>query len=52
MFCDTKWELSYWELKYQMDENVMFRADAYNGIINVRLGKFSKFIEKYKNFVK
>lgn len=25
----------------------MFRADAYNGIINVRLGKFSKFIEKY-----
>lgn len=48
-FVDTKWELSYWELKYQMDYDVMFRNDTYNGIINVRLGKFQKFVDKYQN---
>lgn len=47
MYCESKWELSYFELKYQIDENVMFRADAYNGIINVRLSKFAKFVDKY-----
>ena len=48
-FVDTKWELSYWELKYQMDYDVMFRNDTYNGIINVRLAKFQKFVDKYQN---
>ena len=47
-FCDTKWEISYWELYYQMHEHVLFRDDSYNGIINVRLSKFPKFVEKFK----
>ena len=46
-FVDTKWELAYFELYHQMRENVMFREDSYNGIINVRLSKFDKFIKKY-----
>jgi hypothetical protein len=48
-FCDCKWSLSYWELYYQMQEHVLFREDSYNGIINVRLSKFQKFIEQFKN---
>lgn len=51
-FVDSKWELSFWELWWQMRENVMFRSDTYNGIINVRLSKFKKFVEKYKNWDK
>lgn len=46
-FVDTKWELAYFELYHQIQENVMFREDSYNGIINVRLSKFDKFIKKY-----
>lgn len=38
-FCDSKWELAYWELHYQMRNHVLFREDSYNGIINVRLAK-------------
>lgn len=49
MFVDTKYELTFWELKYQMDEYVLFRDDCYNGIINIRLSKFPKFIKKYEN---
>ena len=48
-FCDSKWEMSYWELYYQMQNNVMLREDSYNGIINVRLSKFEKFIKKYQS---
>lgn len=47
-FVDTKWELAFFELYHQIQENVMFREDSYNGIINVRLSKFSKFIKKYE----
>lgn len=47
-FCDCKWSLSYWELYYQMQDHVLFRDDSYNGIINVRLSKFPKFIEQYR----
>lgn len=32
-----------------MDYDVMFRNDTYNGIINVRLAKFQKFVDKYQN---
>lgn len=48
-FCDTKWEISYWELYYQMQNHVLFRPDSYNGIINVRLSKFQKFIDKFSS---
>ena len=46
MFVETKWELSYWELWHQMHDQVLFRRDSYNGIINVRLSKFERFVEK------
>lgn len=46
MFVETKWELSYWELWHQMHDQVLFRRDSYNGIINVRLSKFDKFVER------
>lgn len=49
-FVDTKWELAFFELYHQIQENVMFREDSYNGIINVRLSKFPKFIKKYENY--
>lgn len=47
-FCDSKWECSYWELYHQMHNHVLFREDSYNGIINVRISKFQKFIEQYR----
>ena len=51
-FCDSKWECSYWELYYQMHNHVLFREDSYNGIINVRISKFQKFIDRYRDEVK
>ena len=47
-FCDSKWECSYWELYHQMLNHVLFREDSYNGIINVRISKFQKFIDQYR----
>ena len=47
-FCNSKWECSYWELYHQMHNHVLFREDSYNGIINVRISKFQKFIEQYR----
>jgi hypothetical protein len=35
--CGSKWEVAYAELYHQMKENVIFRDDYYNEIINVRL---------------
>lgn len=46
-FCDCKWLMTYWELYYQMINHVLFREDSYNGIINVRISKFQKFIDMY-----
>jgi hypothetical protein len=43
-FCDCKWEMTYWELYHQMHNHVLFREDSYNGIINVRISNFQKFI--------
>ena len=50
-FCNSKWECSYWELYHQMHNHVLFREDSYNGIINVRISKFQKFIEQYRDEV-
>lgn len=36
--CDSKWALAYYEIKEQIDRNVLLREDYYNGIINVRIG--------------
>jgi hypothetical protein len=47
-FCDCKWLMTYWELYYQMINHVLFREDSYNGIINVRISKFQKFIDMYQ----
>ena len=49
-FCDCKWLMTYWELYYQMMNHVLFREDSYNGIINVRISKFQKFIDMYSNY--
>jgi len=35
--CKTKWEMSYYELKEQLDRNVLFNDEYFNNIINVRL---------------
>lgn len=46
--CKTKWEMNYLELKEQIDRNVLFKEDYYNGIIQVRIGKPSKqILEQY-----
>ena len=38
-FCDSKSELAYEEIKMQIQEDVLFRDDFYNGIINCRLSR-------------
>jgi hypothetical protein len=37
--CNSKWELAYYEIKEQLDKQVLLREDYYNGIINVRIGR-------------
>lgn len=37
--CNSKWELAYFEIKEQIEKNVLMREDYYNGIINVRIGR-------------
>lgn len=50
-FCGCKWMCTYWELYHQMQNHVLFREDSYNGIINVRLSKFQKFVDQYREEV-
>ena len=40
--CNSKWALAYYEIKEQIDRDVLLRNDFYNGIINVRIGKIPK----------
>lgn len=37
--CGSKWELAYFEIKEQLDKEVLLKSSYYNGIINVRIGK-------------
>jgi hypothetical protein len=37
--CDSKWELSYEEIKEQIKRDVLLSENYYNGIINVRMGR-------------
>ena len=48
-FCDSKWMMSYEELRLQMINNVLLRNDSFNGIVNVRLSKFQSIIDNYGN---
>ena len=36
-FCNSKFELAYWELKAQIEHDVLFDENSYNEILNVRL---------------
>lgn len=49
-FCNSKFELSYFEAKMQFEKDVLLNEDYYNGIINCRIGKPPKlFLEQYYN---
>lgn len=37
--CGSKWELAYFEIKEQINKEVLLSDDYYNGIINVRIGR-------------
>ena len=39
MFCKSKWELGYEEIKLQIQNEVIKNKQYYNGILNCRLGK-------------
>jgi hypothetical protein len=38
-FCDSKFELAYFETKIQFNNDVLLKEGFYNGIINCRIGK-------------
>jgi hypothetical protein len=40
--CNSKWALAYYEIKEQLEQNVLLSDSYYNGIINVRIGKAPK----------
>ena len=40
--CNSKWEMSYFEAKEQIDRNVLLTENSYNGILNLRIGKAPK----------
>ncbi len=42
-FCNSKWELGYYEIQEQINRQVLFTAEYYNGIINCRLGKLKQY---------
>jgi molecular chaperone GrpE (heat shock protein) len=47
--CDSKWALAYYEIKEQIDNEVLFKEEYHNGIINCRIGKAPKAeLDKYK----
>jgi hypothetical protein len=48
--CDSKWALAYYEIKEQIDKEVLFKDEYHNGIINCRIGKAPKAeMEKFKD---
>lgn len=38
-FCDSKWQLAYYEIEEQIKRGVLLSENYYNGIINCRLGR-------------
>ena len=50
--CDSKWALAYYEIKEQIDREVLFKEEYLNGIINCRIGKAPKLeMDKYKTIL-
>lgn len=50
--CNSKWALAYFEIKEQIEKDVLLKDDYYNGIINVRIGNAPKQeLDNYKNKV-
>ncbi|MAK54861.1 MAG: hypothetical protein CML17_03295 [Pusillimonas sp.] len=50
LFCNSKFELSYYEAKIQFEKDVLLNEKYYNGIINCRIGKAPRiFLEQYYN---
>jgi hypothetical protein len=45
--CTCKWQLKYEEIKIQIENNVLFRDDTYNGILNVRINRPPKNLKTY-----
>lgn len=41
-WCNSKWELSYFEAKLQFEHEVLLSDEYYNGIINLRIGKIPR----------
>ena len=49
--CTCKWQLKYEELKTQLENNVLIRRDAYNGILNVRITFCPKSLHEHYNIL-
>ncbi len=48
--CKSKWEMNYYEIKEQIDRDVLFKECYYNGIVNVRIARPPKLlIEEYES---
>lgn len=47
-FCSTKSECSYWELKYQMEKDVLLSDEYYNSWISARIHKTKALLGKEK----
>lgn len=41
-FCNSKWELGYYEIQEQINREVLTKKEYYNGIINCRLCKLKE----------
>jgi hypothetical protein len=51
-FCDSKFDLKYSELKWQLLTDAIFNEKFYNSIINVRLVAPKKYIDKERSIDK
>jgi hypothetical protein len=43
-FCNSKFELAYYEAKIQFDNDVLLKPNFYNGIINCRIGRAPRYL--------
>ena len=49
-FCQSKFELAYFEAKIQFEHDVLLKDGFYNGIINCRIGRAPKaLLEQFHN---
>lgn len=49
--CDSKFDMKYSELQYQLLANALFDDRFYNGILNVRLHKMKNYVDKPRSIV-